>query len=67
VERRTLVDLLQEPRAQSIGHFKNSSEHPLGQGIEVSVFIGVYQRPIIIKRRSRPSLSQLLLAADERR
>jgi hypothetical protein len=64
VERRTLVDLLQESRAQSIGHFEDSSEHSFGQGIEVSAFIGVNRRPIIMKCRSRPRLSQLLLAAD---
>jgi hypothetical protein len=54
VEQRTLVDLLED-----------SSGHSLGQGIEVSVLIGVHRRPIIIKRRSRSRLSQLLLAADE--
>jgi hypothetical protein len=67
VEQRTLVDLLQESRAQRIGHFEDSSEHSLGQGIEVSALIGVHRRPIIIKCRSRPTLSQLLLAADQHR
>ena len=67
VERRTLVDLLRGSRAQSIGLFENSSEHSLGQGIEVSAFIRIHQRPIVIKCRSRPRLSQLLLAADEHR
>jgi len=45
VEQRTLIDLLQESRAQSIGYFEDSSEHLFGQGIEASVFIGVHQRP----------------------
>ena len=67
VVRRTLVDLLQESRARSNGHFENSSGHSLGQGVEVSALIGVYRRPIIIKDRFRPRLFQLLLAADQRR
>jgi hypothetical protein len=67
VEQRTLVDLLRKSRAQSIGHFEDSSEHSLGQGIEASAFIRFHQWPIIIKRRSRPRLSQLLLAADQHR
>jgi hypothetical protein len=45
VEQRTLVDLLQESRAQRIGHFENTSEHSLGQGIEVSALIRVHRRP----------------------
>src|SRR5207248_9987631 len=45
VELSTLIDLLQESRAQAVGHLENSSEHPLGQGVEVSAFIGVHQRP----------------------
>jgi hypothetical protein len=48
VEQSTLVDLLQESRAQRVGHLENSSQQPLGQGVEVSAFIGVDQRPILI-------------------
>ncbi len=38
MEQSTLVYLLQESRAQGVGHLENSSEHPLGQGIEASAF-----------------------------
>ena len=41
VGQRTLVDPLQESRAQRIGHFENTSEHSLGQGIEVSALLTI--------------------------
>jgi hypothetical protein len=40
VQQSTLVDFLQESGAQGVGYLENSSEHPLGQGIRVSAFIG---------------------------
>ena len=46
VEQSTLVDLLQESSAEGVGNLENGSEHPLGQGVEVSAFIGVHQRPL---------------------
>src|SRR6266508_1742552 len=49
-----LLGLLQKSRAQGVRHLENSSDHPFGQGVEVSAFIGVHQRPIIMKCRSPP-------------
>jgi hypothetical protein len=31
----------QSPAPEGVGHLENGSEHPLGQGVEVSAFIGV--------------------------
>jgi len=41
------------PRPGS-GHLEYSSEHTLSQGVEVSAFTGVHQRPIIMKCRFPP-------------
>ena len=35
-EKSALIDFLEESGAQSVGNLKNSSEHPLGQRVEVS-------------------------------
>jgi hypothetical protein len=49
VEQSTLIDLLEKARAQRVGDFENSSENPLGQGVEVLRFIDVHRRPHLKK------------------
>jgi hypothetical protein len=61
VEQSTLVDLLQESRAQGVGNLENSSEHPLGQGVEASALIGVHQRPIMTKTRFSAKILKMII------
>jgi hypothetical protein len=65
-EQSALVEFLWESRAQGIKDLKDSPDRTLGERIEKSAFIGVHQRPILCAVPSH-SLSEQLLAADERR
>jgi hypothetical protein len=52
---------LQASRAEGVGHLQDTSEHPPGHGLEVSAFICVPQWPFIMKCRSAPRLSIVII------